>query len=295
MGGGKENSSDGNQGVISGGNGNLIFAKDEDNDLFSSINGGVDNLIDKTEFSVITGGNNNTIRQQPVLIPSVGTEQGTVSGKFINRIVVNYRNVEIDLFIASQQSSLLLFFTHTPLVITFLTHFLNWLIFYLILHPNPLFIFASWFFLLLCTVFIIGGNSNNILNGRGNVITGGDGNTLNSITDSVITGGKSNKVDRDNAFGAVVVGGLNNEASGVFSIAFGTNAFADTANSMATNLSGNSAGKINPIRTTSPGQFLIQAKSYKFQIGNGKNNNGDVSSTILSKDNIQKLISALEF
>jgi len=219
VGGGKENSSDGNQGVISGGNGNLIFAKDEDNDLFSSINGGVDNLIDKTEFSVITGGNNNTIRQQPVLIPSVGTEQGTVSG----------------------------------------------------------------------------GNSNNILNGRGNVITGGDGNTLNSITDSVITGGKSNKVDRDNAFGAVVVGGLNNEASGVFSIAFGTNAFADTANSMATNLSGNSAGKINPIRTTSPGQFLIQAKSYKFQIGNGKNNNGDVSSTILSKDNIQKLISALEF
>jgi len=133
---------------------------------------------------------------------------------------------------------------------------------------------------------VSGGSSNVISSGNDNVITGGMDNASTTkskvrIDVTVITGGKDNEVDESHA---VVIGGVDNAANGKYSIAFGTKAVADKDNSMAVNLSE------DDLKTTEEGDFLIAAKSFRFQIGNGKK---DGSSILFDKTNIKFLMDIL--
>jgi len=129
---------------------------------------------------------------------------------------------------------------------------------------------------------ISGGRSNRI-GGNGSVVTGGVVNRVFGLSNnSVVTGGNFNSAD---GRGSVVVGGfLNAVTRSDFSIAFGQNAFVDRLDSsMVVNLSK------KDLSADKDGQFLVSAKSYKFQIGNGAND----LSTFINKDNIGNLIDAL--
>merc|ERR1712238_298258 len=92
VGGGQENQSNGNGSSISGGSGNrILHTVDETgfiNDLYSSISGGVDNLIDKSKKCAISGGNGNSIQDS-----TGGTGAGTVSGGSSNVISSGNDNV----------------------------------------------------------------------------------------------------------------------------------------------------------------------------------------------------------
>merc|ERR1712161_23443 len=92
VGGGQENQSNGNGSSISGGSGNrILHTVDETgfiNDLYSSISGGVDNLIDKSKKCAISGGNGNSIQD------STGeARDGTISGGSSNVISSGNGNV----------------------------------------------------------------------------------------------------------------------------------------------------------------------------------------------------------
>jgi len=120
----------------------------------------------------------------------------------------------------------------------------------------------------------------------GGVVTGGINNGVQN-TNSVVTGGKSNIVDSD--FGSVVVGGQNNAALGGISIAFGENAVANKNGAMVVNLMDNNGQQLV---SEFDGQFLIEAKSYRLQIGKSGGDNN--LSTLINEDNIDKLIDALK-
>jgi len=139
---------------------------------------------------------------------------------------------------------------------------------------------------------ISGGQSNGKFasTGEGGVCTGGKGNGMGG-KESVVTGGKFNNAS---GRGSVALGGA---AFADYSIALGDRAFANKDSSMAINLIGivppNDTGPPF-LGTTKDGQFLVEAKSYKLQIGNGKNKNGEIRSTKITEENIQNLIDALK-
>jgi len=175
-----------------------------------------------------------------------------------------------------------------------------------------------------CT--ISGGNSNFIVNtGEDSVITGGIGNSVcfgrdnrvSNCSGCTISGGQGISCDaneavrtgggnfnrvptgdrsvvtggRDNGSGgknAVIVGGETNIADGTLSIALGTQVQADKGSSMVINL--NPDGK-KSLKSKKAGQFIANAESYTFQIGQ---NNDGLSSIQITEDNIQNLIDALE-
>jgi len=92
VGGGKENQSDGNGCSISGGSGNRISHSVDGsefiNNLYSSISGGVNNLIEKGTTCAISGGNGNIIQD------STGeARDGTISGGSSNVISSGNGNV----------------------------------------------------------------------------------------------------------------------------------------------------------------------------------------------------------
>jgi len=91
--GGKENQSNGNGSSISGGSGNRIShtvgGTEFVNDLYSSISGGVDNLIKTVPKCAISGGNGNIIRDST----GDGGSGGTVSGGSSNVISSGNGNV----------------------------------------------------------------------------------------------------------------------------------------------------------------------------------------------------------
>jgi len=133
----------------------------------------------------------------------------------------------------------------------------------------------------------ISGGKRNLSKGEGSVVTGGTANSAVSDKGSVVTGGRSNGVG---GLDSVIIGGKDNQVLGDYSIAFGNNAFAAKDSSMVMNL-------IEPkgvlVETTEDGQFLVNAETLRFQIGNGENIKGDVSSTKITGENIDRLIEAL--
>jgi len=141
----------------------------------------------------------------------------------------------------------------------------------------------------------ISGGGENFNVAGGTVITGGISNsagTSNFVPGSkrrngVVTGGFGNA---STGLSSVVVGGKGNSAEGDYSIAFGTSAIAIADNSMVINLidTGN-----EPLFTEEIGLFLVNAKSFRFQVGsNGSNGKKDLS-TVINEDNIGKLIDLL--
>jgi len=137
----------------------------------------------------------------------------------------------------------------------------------------------------------ISGGTKHIVNGSGGTVTGGfsngnpNGFDADSKKNSVITGGTLNDARGKSS---VVVGGAKNSASGDYSIALGESAKAETDNSMAVNLMG-----ADMLVTEQKGLFLMDANSYRFQIGNGKEKNGALQFTKMTYDNIDNLASAL--
>lgn len=92
VGGGTENQSDGNGSSISGGSGNTIShtagGSEFINNLYSSISGGVNNLIEKGTTCAISGGNGNIIQDS-----GGEARDGTVSGGSSNVISSGNGNV----------------------------------------------------------------------------------------------------------------------------------------------------------------------------------------------------------
>jgi len=135
-----------------------------------------------------------------------------------------------------------------------------------------------------------GGNENRV-RGKGTVITGGNKNTIPSSSkniNNVITGGNFNFASGN---GSVVVGGFGSIINGCkYSILLGKRTRTDFDNCMVIGLTGDPS-----VSATKRGQFLADAKSFRFQIGNGSNNkNGDISTTKITDENINKLIEALK-
>jgi len=153
----------------------------------------------------------------------------------------------------------------------------------------------------------ISGGKTHRVRGEGSVVTGGRDNFIsefsnnekNDDTNCVITGGLTNDASGN---GSIVVGGFGNRATGDYSIAFGEQARAGFDSSMVVALvfagdddgSGSDDDEDAAAASDKEGQFLVVAKSFRFQIGNGKNNNnGDISSTRITDKNIDRLIDAL--
>jgi len=140
-------------------------------------------------------------------------------------------------------------------------------------------------------ITISGGKNNQVTaGGSGDTVTGGFGNLIaysNPAQDCVITGGSANSAVKQ---GSVVAGGSLNLASGTNSLALGQNAAAIWDHSMVVNLIEGSS-----LTSTEEGEFLVNAESFYFQIGNGNGNgNGGIDSTTITKTNIQNLRTALE-
>jgi len=135
----------------------------------------------------------------------------------------------------------------------------------------------------------ISGGEVNFLAGEKGVVTGGQDNTSGG-KGSVVMGGRSNEISGNggNGIGSVIIGGKSNTANGANAIAFGENAFITNDSSMAVNLI-----EGNTLETTEKGQFLVKSESYRFQIGNGNNKNGGISSFKITDENINRLIEAL--
>jgi len=142
---------------------------------------------------------------------------------------------------------------------------------------------------------ISGGRKNRIIRGSGSIssghtISGGDKNSiLDSDSNGAITGGKRNSVE---GRGAVVVGGASNRAYGRNSLAFGQNADTEFDHSMVVNLIGGTDFS-DDLKGTEEGEFLMNANSFRFQIGNGKEKGGAIQFTKMTYDNIDNLASAL--
>jgi len=142
----------------------------------------------------------------------------------------------------------------------------------------------------------ISGGQINFLEGENGVITGGQNNRSEG-KGIVVTGGTFNGGGSKKGISSVVIGGKSNNADGDYSIAFGTNANAINKNSMVMNLvvvPENESDDFVDLSSEEDGQFLVVAKSFRFQIGNGKNkNNGGISSFKITDENINRLIEAL--
>ena len=161
---------------------------------------------------------------------------------------------------------------------------------------------------------ISGGQDNTIQdssfqsNANGATVTGGHKNKSKKRIGSVVTGGKGNTSAGEYS---VVVGGTDNIAKRDLSIALGTQVQATKRSSMVINLntdrSSNSksckSSKNNPckkskkskngatkLKSDTAGQFLANAKSFRFQIGTNDEN----LSIDITANNIQNLIDALD-
>jgi len=131
----------------------------------------------------------------------------------------------------------------------------------------------------------ISGGRNNIVRGRQSVVTGGKDIDSYGLQ-SVVLGGQNNQ-----ALGnySAVPGGFKNMAGGKASIAMGMKAKVEHDHSMVINLQGNA----QPVVSTAPGQFLVQAKEYKFQVTNDPGPN-DENVLFLDAKNIQRLQDAID-
>ncbi|OEU20320.1 hypothetical protein FRACYDRAFT_236395 [Fragilariopsis cylindrus CCMP1102] len=137
----------------------------------------------------------------------------------------------------------------------------------------------------ICTGCTISGGTGIICDAQEAVRTGGGATDLFSTGDrSVVTGGEDNEAGGKNA---VIVGGKDNRAGGTLSIALGTQAQVFKESSMVINL--NPDGQ-KSLGSEMAGQFIANAKSYTFQIGQ----NNDSLGIEITANNIQNLIDVLE-
>merc|ERR1719148_642911 len=90
--------------------------------------------------------------------------------------------------------------------------------------------------------------------------------------------------------GSVVAGGSFNRAFGTNSLALGQSAFTEYDHSMVVNLI-EFSDEDDRLKGTEDGEFLVNAESFYFQIGDG---NDGIDSTTITKTNIQNLRAALE-
>jgi len=135
------------------------------------------------------------------------------------------------------------------------------------------------------TSTISGGSKNLILGvkGTGNTLTGGLSNSVYDIkndmsNDCVVTGGNSNWVGRK---GSVIMGGHNNVIFGKNSIALGANTETRYDHSMVVNLM-EPKSELEALEATQEGHFLVNANSFRFQVGNG-------DSATINSENINRL------
>ena len=133
----------------------------------------------------------------------------------------------------------------------------------------------------------ISGGSLNDVGGKQSVVTGGY-NSLSIGIQSVILGGSLGTATGDYS---AIPGGKLNLAEGTASIAMGQRATALHDHSMVINLQGN--GNTPFVESTDPGQFLVQAKSFRFQVTNDPGP-GDENVFELDADNIQRLQDAID-
>jgi len=124
----------------------------------------------------------------------------------------------------------------------------------------------------------LSGGSRNQISGAGHTLTGGSGNLIDDISDmsnfGVVTGGKYNTATQ----GSVSMGGQFNGASGKNSIALGQFTQANYDHSMVVNLMDDE----KPLVDTQEGHFLVNANSFRFQVGNG-------DSAEINSENINRL------
>lgn len=132
---------------------------------------------------------------------------------------------------------------------------------------------------------VISGGHMNRVSGKQSVVTGGEGNAATGMY-SVVLGGKENTASGD--FSAIP-GGLLNVAAGKHSVAMGMRANAKHDNSMVINLQGNR----QVVESTHDGQFLVQAKTFRFQFTNDPGID-DENVLSLNADNIQLLQDAID-
>jgi len=133
----------------------------------------------------------------------------------------------------------------------------------------------------------ISGGENNNCSTEYCVATGGASNAAKNVA-AVAFGGLGNFV-----FGqsATSVGGELNSINGAFSIGLGVKTIVDNDSSMVINLVDSRDDVFDPKSDTDgDGQFIVDAKSYTFQIGK----NRDDLRFQITEDNIQNLIDALE-
>jgi len=121
-----------------------------------------------------------------------------------------------------------------------------------------------------------------VSDGSGNTLTGGFRNNIGNFPDDandcVVTGGNSNNAQKQ---GSVVVGGQFNTADGKNSLALGQNAVTKYDHSMVVNLMEPKSDE-TPLEATQEGHFLVNANSFRFQVGNGE-------SATLTSENINRL------
>ena len=117
------------------------------------------------------------------------------------------------------------------------------------------------------------------------MVTGGYNNYSRGIQ-SMILGGEENS-----AFGnsSAIPGGILNKALGTASIAMGQQARVLQDHSLVINLQGNR----RPVESTAPGQFLVQAKVYTFQVTNDPGPENE-NVFCLTADNIKLLQAAID-
>jgi len=140
-----------------------------------------------------------------------------------------------------------------------------------------------------CT--ISGGEFNACVT-EGGVATGGANNRVFDFA-AVAFGGADNLVDDKGRLGTSVGGELN-FINGFCSIGLGRGTGVNNSNSMVINLSvpppDNDDSFETEFDTDGNGQFIVNAKSYTFQIGK----NDDDLSIQITEENNQNLIDALE-
>ena len=220
---------------------------------FSNVNGGDDNIA-KGDYAVIAGGSSN----------SVFSKFSTISGGDFNEI--GSKSAECTIsggdgnFIANNAED------------SVITGGLE----------NSVCLSKD---IKLCSGCTISGGTGIICDAKEAVRTGGGATDLFSTGDrSVVTGGEDNESGGENA---AIVGGKDNRAGGTLSIALGTQVQATEGSSMVINLNPDVEERL---KSEEAGQFIANAKSYTFQIGQ----NNDSLGIEITANNIQNLIDALE-
>jgi len=127
----------------------------------------------------------------------------------------------------------------------------------------------------------LSGGSQNRVYGPGQTVTGGFKNQSINLPNTpgfgVVTGGTRNGASSR----SVTMGGQSNTAYGKNSIALGQNAFTSYAHSMVVNLM-EPKNANDYLETTQDGHFLVNANSFRFQVGNG-------DSATINSENINRL------